>query len=68
MSEVKLNGAFVCFFHKTEISCSLRYFSLYTVTAMSTSAVAGKKIHAEYFWSVGGSYTNKSNQLKNTLQ
>jgi hypothetical protein len=36
-----------------------------TVTAMpmSTTAVARKKIHAAYFWSVGGSYTNNRNQI-----
>jgi hypothetical protein len=52
MSQVELNGAFFI---------KWRYFAAFivfrnTVTAMSTTAVVRKKIHAEYFWSVGGSY------------
>jgi hypothetical protein len=63
MSQVKLKGAFCAFFIKW------RYFAAFivfrnTVTAMSTTtAVPRKKIHAEYFWSVGGSYTNNRNQI-----
>jgi hypothetical protein len=29
---------------------------------MLTTAVARKKIHADYFWNVGGSYTNIPNR------
>jgi hypothetical protein len=59
MSHVKLNGAFFI---------KWRYFAAFivfrnTVTVMSTTAVARKQIHAEYFWSVGGSYTNNRNQI-----
>jgi hypothetical protein len=63
MSQVKLNGDFLCFSHKTEMSYSLYIVFRNTVTAMSTTAVARKKIHADYFWSVGGSYTNNRNQI-----
>jgi hypothetical protein len=56
MSHVKLNDAFLSFSQKTEIPSSLYNFP-YTLSLQchATTAVARKKIHADYFWNVGGS-------------